>query len=189
MLFRGHEKKYIIYLVLRKKKIAVFWLTAHDAEIYPGENDLHLQSDFDLQAVELDSTSLVLCFSHRLSIHSPNVYWAPTTTRPGPRCLEGRKGREYPRRTVSWSVSSRSSQFSQGSRRINTTVPGHLATQANADSRSQINSFSNCSVTLVITNTRLHCVRVSNWTIVYYVSTTKVETTHWMPLRLIQGDE
>lgn len=95
-------KKYIIGLMLTKKKIAVFWLTARDAEIYPCENDLHLQSDFDLQAVELDSTSLVLCFSHRLSIHSPNIYWAPTTARPSARCLWGGREGEYPGMHKSW---------------------------------------------------------------------------------------
>ena len=57
-----------------EKKITVLGLTARDAEIYPCENDLHLQSDFDLQAVALNSTSLVLCFCRRLSIQSPNIY-------------------------------------------------------------------------------------------------------------------
>lgn len=118
MLFRGHVKKYIICLVLMKKKIAVFWLTARDAEIYPCENDLHLQSDFDLQAVELDSTSLVLCFSHRLSIHSPNIYWAPTIARLSARCLEGGKEGDHPRINKACFLSL-SFQFCQGDRYIN----------------------------------------------------------------------
>lgn len=109
MLFRGHvKKKKIICLMLTKKKIAVFWLTARDAEIYPRENDLHLQADFDLQAVELDSTSLVLCFSHRLSIHSANIYWAPTIARPSARCLWRRTEGDYPRIVKPWSLSWRS---------------------------------------------------------------------------------
>lgn len=105
-------------LCLWKKKIAVFWLTARDAEIYPCENDLHLQPDFDLQAVKLDSTSLVLCFSHRLSIHSPNIYWAPTIARPSARCLGGGKEGEHPRMNKPWSLSLRSSQFCQGGRHV-----------------------------------------------------------------------
>lgn len=100
-------KKKIICLMLTKKKIAVFWLTARDAEIYPRENDLHLQADFDLQAVELDSTSLVLCFSHRLSIHSANIYWAPTIARPSARCLWRRTEGDYPRIVKPWSLSWR----------------------------------------------------------------------------------
>lgn len=87
------EKLYNPSYAYGKKKTAVFWLTARDAEIYPCENDLHLQSDFDLQAVELNSTSLVLCFPHRLSVHSPNIYWAPTVARPG-AAFSGRPRKE-----------------------------------------------------------------------------------------------
>lgn len=105
MLFRDHVKKIYNRSCAYEKKIAVFWLTARDSEIYPCENDLHLQSDFDLQAVELDSTSLVLCFFHRSSIHSPNIYWAPTTARPSARCLGGGKEGEYPGMNKSWFLS------------------------------------------------------------------------------------
>lgn len=75
-------KKYIICLVLIKNKIAVFRLPARAAEICSCENELRLQSDFDLQAVELDSTSLALflpSFVHSFTKHllSTNYSQAP----------------------------------------------------------------------------------------------------------------
>lgn len=79
-------KRYIICLVLIKNKIAVFRLPARAAEICPCENELRLQPDFDLRAVELDSTPLA-SFLPSMSIHSPNIYWAPTIARHRAGCL------------------------------------------------------------------------------------------------------
>lgn len=94
----------------------MFWLTARDAEIYPWENDLHLQCDyFDLQAVELDSTSLALCFSHRWPIHSPNIYWVPTITRLRPRYL----GKEKKENSKDEQALDSVLEFHQGDRHVN----------------------------------------------------------------------
>jgi len=133
-----------------EKKIAVFWLTACDAEIYPCENDLHLQSDFDLQAVELNSTSLVLCFSHRLSIHSPNIYWEPTVARPG-GTFSGRPQRRLLR--DGYGLISMFEEF-RVFRKMDDSSAGNR--HAQAYDRSPINPFANCLVTLVIVSTKLY---------------------------------
>lgn len=149
-MWKKKKKNYIIRLMLMEKKIAVFWLTARDAEIYPCENDLHLQSDFDLQAVELNSTSLVLCFSHRLSIHSPNIYWAPTVARPG-GTFSGRPQRRLLR--DGYSLISMFEEFCVF-RKMDDSSAGNR--HAQAYDRSPINPFANCLVTLVIVSTKLY---------------------------------
>lgn len=59
-------------------------------------------------------------------------------------------------------------------------------TQINTYYGSQIISCSSL-VTLFVTNTRLYCLRVSSWVVIYYLSTTKVETTSWMLTWLNSG--
>ena len=155
----------------------MFWLTARDAKIYPWENDLHLQCDyFDFQAVELDSTSLALCFSHRWSIHPPNIYWVPTIARLRARYLGEEKGE-----LQGWISPCLCPWVSLGRQICKCTmiVWGMWKTQTITYYRSQIMSFSSL-VTLVVTHTRLYCLRVSSWVVIYYLSTTKAATTSWM---------
>ena len=156
------------------KKIAVFWLTACDAEIYPCENDLHLQSDFDLQAVELNSTSLVLCFSHRLSIHSPNIYWAPTVARPD-ATFSGRPQKET---VMGWIRPDLYEEF-RVFRKMDESSAGNR--HAQAYDRSPINPFANCLVTLVIVSTKLYTESIIELLCVCVCVSHSVMSGSWRP--------
>lgn len=147
--------------VLIKNKIAVFRLPARAAEMCPCENELRLQSDFDLQAVELDSTSLALFLPS--FVHSFHQRLLSINYRQAPCWVlweRNRRTSEDDQALVSFPE-----EFSvlSGRQTCKHTIieQGTCKTQTNTYYRSQINHFL-VAYYFGYYKYQLYCLRVSN---------------------------